>query len=470
MLTCIDSLFWYAYLGLLVVISLLSVRYGNRDWLQLASLFYFFCAFYLVLILAGAQYNKQALYAARLPIAIFAIMLAWMLIQCIAPISSHYFFTTIFNVAAKPDWFSPEYYLSVDPWRSQWILFSNLFVFCGFCLTLAMTTSRKRVKQLLVAIILIGLLHAFIGLYAKFDNLILVDKKAVDGHFDAARGLFVNRNHYASFISLTLFGALSYFLKGLMQEEHDRKPTLIALDLLLSPNVVYITATVVGLIALILSESRAGLFGLTGAFIVIVTFAALYDERVSRKGMIFVVIFLLLVCLYLIFGQNIMTRLSEQGFSLGERLIQWQITWQAILDAPLLGYGAGSYATVFQAYREHIELRQVIFDQAHNEYLQLWLEQGLFGLFLFVMLMAVVINHMLKTFIKSPSRLMKALMISGLIVIIASLLQSAVDFNLQIINIRCFFFVIIALMYVAVSFSSKRLSKSVVKKHKTKRH
>ena len=302
---------------------------------------------------------------------------------------------------------------------------------------------------------MIGLLHALVGLYAKFDNLILVDKQALDGHFDVARGLFINRNHYAAFISLTLLGAITYFLKGLMQEPYQRRPLLIALDLMLSPRVIYMAAAIVGVIALMLSESRAGLFGFVSAFFIVILLVTFLDKKVMRRRVVFIILALLMTSFYVLFGDNMMVRLSTEGFSVGERLPQWEITWAAILDAPLQGFGVGSYSTVFQVYREQSDLRQVVFDQSHNEYLQIWLEQGLIGLVLFCGLVSVVLIALAKTYRNSSSTLVSAIMISVLVVILSTLAQSMVDFNLQIMNIRCFFFVIIALMYCTTSLLKK---------------
>ena len=102
---------------------------------------------------------------------------------------------------------------------------------------------------------------------------------------------------------------------------------------------------------------------------------------------------------------------------------------------------------MFQVFREHGDFRQVLFNQAHNDYLHIWLEQGIVGLGLWLALMTVVLRQAFKTFSHSVSTLVAGAALAGSIVILAALLQSLVDFNLHIINIRLYFFVIMACMF-----------------------
>ncbi|NNC98791.1 MAG: hypothetical protein HKN85_01280, partial [Gammaproteobacteria bacterium] len=119
----------------------------------------------------------------------------------------------------------------------------------------------------------------------------------------------------------------------------------------------------------------------------------------------------------------------------------------AIQRAWLFGYGGGSYETVFQYFREYSQFRQVSFNQSHNDYLHLWLEQGLLGLLLWLAALVLAIRHAVITIRATGSTLIKAVSAAALLVLTAALLQSGVDFNLQIVNIRSLFFVIIALLY-----------------------
>lgn len=450
----IESFLWYGYLVLLLGVSFFSVRYESDAWLKFGAVFYTFCVIYLIALLAGANFNQSAISAARIPILLSLLMLAWLAVQFLVPISND-FYHQIFNSSTTPEWFKHDGRISIEPQTTRMVFLSQAFIFFWLLITLSFITNRRRINELIITIMLIGLMHALIGIYAKLDNLILVDRQALDGHFNVARGLFVNRNHYASFICITLIGAITYFIKSLMHEWRQQRLLLAILDVVLSPKLFYFSAIVIGVIALLFSQSRAALFGFLFAFFSIVLVFITFDKRVINKGRVLPLLCISIVVIGYFFGQELVQRLSVQGVSIGERIDQWKITWVAIQNSPLFGYGAGSYSTVFQIYREHDALRQVVFDQSHNEYLHLWLEQGAIGLGLFICFIAVLFYKTIKAYQVRYSTLVNALAISGVVVIISVLTQALVDFNLQILNIRCFFFVIIGLMFASISLQKE---------------
>jgi len=157
----------------------------------------------------------------------------------------------------------------------------------------------------------------------------------------------------------------------------------------------------------------------------------------------------------LYFGKDLLLRFSTDAL-LGERLSQWTLTWQAIEQAWLLGYGGNSYADVFQIFRGDQDFRQVVFNQAHNDYLHIWLEQGLVGLALWLGLLSIALRAAFRGFTNSASQLSRAVLISVAVVLIAALAQSAVDFNLQILNIRVYFFVIMSLVFSVPAIRHKK--------------
>ena len=449
----LEIFLWYIYLLMLVSVSFVGERYDSFSWAPEASYLYLFCCFYLALLLLGANYNKQAIRLSCTGLITLGILLIWLLAQFFWPT-----FLSIRNdfLSSAPNWFDQEFLLGISgSQKAKSIFFANIYVFSWMLLSLAIITNRIRVKQLLICLTLIGLSHALIGLYAKLNSLMLVDKQMLDGHFNAARGMFVNRNHFAGLISLSLIGVITYFSKSLMSKQGSSRPLVVILDLVLSPKVLVVVIGAISFIAIILSQSRAGVFGLVSAFFLVITFVSFFDKRIEKKFRIMSFLILFLIGLYLLFGQDLMTRMNADGFTLGERVVQWNITLQAIVDAPLMGYGAGSYATVFQIYREHTDLRQVIFDQSHNEYLQLWLEQGLVGLILFIIFIVMALKSAFSSYKVTSSTLVASVMIGALVVLLSALAQSLVDFNLQIINIRVFFFVIIALMYATTASTAK---------------
>ncbi len=88
----------------------------------------------------------------------------------------------------------------------------------------------------------------------------------------------------------------------------------------------------------------------------------------------------------------------ERIFSVGKSLssgdlnyreVIWQHSLSAWSDSPLIGNGTGSLGTVLNPY--HVE-----FKWAHNAYLQILAENGLIGLFIYLMMLASLLYYVLK--------------------------------------------------------------------------
>ncbi len=111
---------------------------------------------------------------------------------------------------------------------------------------------------------------------------------------------------------------------------------------------------------------------------------------------------------------------------------------------------------MFQVFRGYQDFRQVLYNQAHNDYLHIWLEQGLLGLVLWLSLIVVILRSAYRSMNNTVSTLTQATMVSVLLVMFAALAQSIVDFNLQILNIRYYFFVIMSLAFSVPAISRYR--------------
>ena len=288
-------------------------------------------------------------------------------------------------------------------------------------------------------------------------NLLLVERKQVDGHFSAARGWFINRNHFAAFISLTMVTPIVFILKKLMRDKSDSFFGL-AKSIIFAPQVFFFLSLLLGIFAMLISQSRAGFLALPLAIALICVLNLSELKKVVGFHRAMMVITFVIVVVVVIFGQEMVSRLANGSLSVGERGIQWAITWQAIKEQWFVGYGGGSYATVFQIIREHAPLREVIYDQSHSYYLHLWLEQGLVGLLLWLSFIGLAFLTAYKALKNSTSTMLRSLQFACIIVLISALMQSFVDFNLQILNIRLYFFVIIALIYCGTNLRKRRHS------------
>ncbi len=447
----LDAFIWYSYLLILIAVSFLNGFYSSKIWLFVSACIYCLCVLCAFSAINGGRCNWRGLIAAKYMLVLLAAMLVLLLLQMAIPISypmEHLLFSNSLFDGTPPEWFQPNARWSIVPHKTRWLFTSEILIFSIFTLSIVLLVSRRRLKQLLFVFLLVGLTHALIGIFAKYGQLSLVDTKQLDGHFSAARAWFINRNHFAAFVSLCLVGALAYQLKNLASQTRRSFRSLF-INQLLSFKSVYLLGLIVGLVGLVLSQSRAGFLSLlVSMFLVFLSVGktTLANTIKLQRRSVLLPIGVIVTTILVYFGGELLTRFSSDSL-LGERTAQWSLTWQAIKPVWLIGYGGNSYADVFQTVRGYEDFRQVLFNQAHNDYLHIWLEQGLLGLSLWLGLLMLAIRNAYIGIANTTSTLVSATLISSLVVIFAALAQSLVDFNLQILNIRYYFFVIISLLF-----------------------
>ncbi len=459
--TRLDAVLWWALLLTIFACSFLTSGYSSQSWLVFSATLYLLLACTLLNIGLGGRFNRRAVQAARWVLLLLGVSLVWLWLQLNLSLS-HALYDIFKNVEAiggdVPRWFEANELWSVSPSRGRWLLLSEMMLLGLFIAVCLLLDSRRRLKQLLIVLSLVAAVHASIGLFGKFAGLLFVEAKQVDGHFSAARGIFINRNHFSAFISISMTGLLAFQIQRLLFFGHAASSTNIGSTNIGSTNTVrehlsvsaMITLALLALclLAMVGSESRGAFIAFFSAVVIALSYGGLKQSTISIKWLLTIAAASGIFSLYLI-GDELIARLVGGGLSLGERSVQWAITLEAIKQNPIFGYGGGSYMTVFQIFRDDDTLRQVIFAQSHNHYLHMWVERGLIGLGFWVCILILSIRHLLQRQKKTSSRLIKGALSALQIGIFAALIQSVVDFNLQMINIRAYFMVLLAMAFAA---------------------
>ncbi len=451
-----DTGFWWLLLAGMIIISTQTGRFDSSVWQTLCVVFLIYAALYfLVLTFLPMGCNVEGVFAARWALTSLCLVVVLLALQLVWPTDTERLFPWQGDLA-KPSWFErSKGVITAAPMRTGWRILSSLVGILWLIVLICQLHSRARLKQLLWVLLFIAGMHALVGIAALQAGVFLVDPKLLDGHFHAARGWFVNRNHFAALlIAAGSVGAgLGFFhlLRGqfswrnLSGREVTESVVVVAILLLVA-------------IALVMSRSRAAIIAPFLSFLLVCSIWAVQGYRLKRAVLTATGVITALIVLITLFGQPLVRRFSSGGLSFGERVEQWKITWLAISEAPMLGYGAGSYGAVFQAMRDHVELRQVIYNQAHNEYLHILLEQGLVGLLLFLVFLLSVAHFAVRTLSNNRSNLVRVSILAAVFAAIAALVQALVDFNLQVMNVRWFFFIAVAIIFAAPSIRHRRSS------------
>ncbi len=123
--------------------------------------------------------------------------------------------------------------------------------------------------------------------------------------------------------------------------------------------------------------------------------------------------------------------------------------WQ---DYPLVGSGGGSFHAVYPRYRP--DSIGAYYDHTHQDYLEIAADTGIIGLGLLGLMVLMSFVVALSALYRRRDPLMRGMAFASLMGIIALLIHSTVDFNLQIPANSATFMVILALGWIASSLDS----------------
>ena len=309
-------------------------------------------------------------------------------------------------------------------------------------LVVLLLQSRRRLKILCFVILAAGLLQFFIAMIILFrfpDGLIWMGEK-IGG--ERVSGSFINRNHFGLFLVMCLgigLGLSRYYRRQLSRQ------SIRGLIASIDGKVIFTTA-INGLlfIALLYSNSRGAFMAFAGS--ILVTFFLLKqpdDDTVDWKKILSLVFLVLLGVLY--FGDGgFFGRLLSSNVLQEERLLQSVISLNMLSDFLWLGAGTGTYGLLLPLYHDGT-LRLLIYDHAHNDYLELLIEQGIFGFILFFTALVLIMRKLRKAYFNRKDPLARSIIYGVFIAVLAFSFHSMVEFNFYIPANAAYLFIILGI-------------------------
>ena len=272
---------------------------------------------------------------------------------------------------------------------------------------------------------LFGVLYAFFALAQELTSngkIFWVHHLRFNG---SIYGSYVNHNHYAGLmemlVPIPLVLSLGRMFKG-------GKRALVAFCAVLMASTIF------------LSRSRGGML----AFVLeLAVFSALAFGKRSPRGVLGSIAgctFVLALVIFIGKGQ-VLGRLGD--LSPGIRLNMTQDSLKMFLHRPVLGWGVGTFPTVYPSYRSFYT--NLFINEAHNDYAQLLVETGLLGFGLMMWFLVRLFQHGLPTSRRWEFRWDGAVSLAALLGCTGILFHSFVDFNLQIPANAAIFYVLCAL-------------------------
>lgn len=311
-----------------------------------------------------------------------------------------------------------------------------------FAMVLDLFDTRSGLNRLLMTLIISGTLQAFYGAAMTLSGLEWGFLGGKEHYRGVATGTFVNRNHLAGYLELSLACGV-----GLLLASHSRRQFSwhSLLELIAGPKTLIRLALVIMVIALVMTHSRMGNVAFFSSLLISGTILALRNkEHRLRSGLILgslIVIDILIISQY--FGlqelqQRLVTTQLEDRFEGGDLVARENVDRDdvaayalALLERyPLTGTGAGSFEAVFPA-QAGPDIR-IHFDHAHNDYLQFAIEYGAVGFGLLGLFVMLALYHCLRVLWRAESTYRSGVGLAGCMGLLALLIHSIADFNLQI--------------------------------------
>jgi len=266
---------------------------------------------------------------------------------------------------------------------------------------------------------------------------------------------FVNRNHYAGFVTMGLLASVGLFLAiltrstGTLNRRALREaiadgawatPRLIAAGL----------AIALGFTGIVLSGSRGGMLALAGGLVFAVLARTLRTWLIPGVAIIVLAGLLAGVPSMLSSGSGEFQQAPfvSGGESSGLlRMDAWTKTSKLFLDFPLTGSGLGTFRWAFSMYQRQGEW--MIFREAHNDYLQVLAETGLVGVAILGWALFAYLWWILRPALGTAARRPRYTTIGAAAAVVALLLHSIFDFNLQIPSNAALFAVLLGVVTAA---------------------
>jgi O-antigen ligase len=265
--------------------------------------------------------------------------------------------------------------LSADPYNTRRFALKLLALSFAGLLLLRYTSSRSRLRALILVILGTGVASALFGLLRQTvqtdeTGFILPYLPLSSGY-----GQFINRNHFAFLMELTLGLTLGLMMGGERNRERWLNYAAVSIPLWL---------------ALVLSNSRGGLFSMLclALFVALLRRNArpeqLRKTRFVKVALALCLLLVLVVGSVWVGGDPLMSRFATVSDEVsnptreGVRRVEvWRATWNLIEDHWLAGVGFGGYWAAFPAY--HHASGELIPQEAHNDYLEILASGGLIG-------------------------------------------------------------------------------------------
>lgn len=352
--------------------------------------------------------------------------------------------------------------ISLEPSATLDRAMLSLACFCVLVLMGQLINSRKRLTIFCYTIVLSGTFQAIFGVMMTVTGVEYLFFTPKETYLHHATGTFVNRNHFAGYLEMALAVGIGLLLSIKTKTETTatnwRDTIRYASEILLSQIAIVRCMLIIMVVGLIMSHSRMGNAAFFNALLITGGLAIAASKKFRTTGFYVILVSIVLLDI-LILGSvfdldKLAERIEQTGMNTETRDEVVEYGLKMIPDFWLTGSGAGTFAYIFPKYVE--QFFGVLYDFAHNDYLQIFLEFGVVGFVPLVMYPILRLVQGWNRLNSDQSSLSRGMGFTAIMVGLSLGIHSAVDFNLQISANVLLFVSVLCLPWLAGNIRESR--------------
>lgn len=296
------------------------------------------------------------------------------------------------------------------------------FIFLYFALTEFFTADEKRVKRVFWALMAIASFTFLNGIFQSISGFDILRHHEItkDDCLRRILASFVHPNDFGTYIITLLPLTFCFFCRALTRNQR----------------MFLVINCMLGCWCLLKTSSRSAWLGF---LIGLILYFIFYRKKLSLAVP-------LLIILFIVFSPHALERIKnlfafEQN-TVWERGKLWEGTWNMVKVHPFFGFGINTFSRYFIQYKpaDYPDIRY-----AHNSYLQMWSEIGIFGLSAYLALIFAILIKTLRGMKEKVKKNFKGFILLGSVSGYAAyLIQAGLDTNLYSLVLTTLFWIMSA--------------------------
>lgn len=347
--------------------------------------------------------------------------------------------------------------ISLDQAASLEYLFLGLGITALLYLWRIAFREQIAIHQLFISLIVFTTIQSVYGVwvFAKEVNLLLWMPKL--HYLDRPTGFFVNANHFAAYLVLTIILILSRNITSFLRRPSSKPRSSLLVGLLDSIYNPYNLALCLLLFTLILTKSIGAITSLGVVLILMATHLAVAKKQLKvLVGVLSLGVTMLGLTLLAVDYEIVSQEINGLTHTFTRRLELSKAAMSMLSEHWLLGIGGGAFYSQFSPFRT-LEVGNSYYNYAHNDWLQFWIEYGIIGIVILICFVAVCIRSNLKILRSNTSSMQRTFALASLYATAALAIHSLVDFPLHIPGFAASYLVIISVNSIFIASAKKTL-------------